>query len=143
MLETAGRPSVQPFPTPSACDITLPPVSTTLNTTLSTQSDTISNTTSSITSNPITNHTISTIANTTSTAASISARPVVVPSKINSTVYTWQRRAIRQAMLDQTDVFQPVATSPPPGQIPSRADHPAPRLNIVSHKSRNHRSPDL
>ncbi|KAI4240430.1 MAG: hypothetical protein L6R40_005141 [Gallowayella cf. fulva] len=42
------------------------------------------------------------------------------------------RRAAEQAMIDQTEVFQPIATGPPPRSIPSRDDHPAPRLNIVS-----------
>lgn len=31
-----------------------------------------------------------------------------------------------------TDVFQPVATGPPPHQLPSRGGHPVPRLGIVS-----------
>ncbi|KAL8956189.1 MAG: hypothetical protein Q9183_006387, partial [Haloplaca sp. 2 TL-2023] len=31
---------------------------------------------------------------------------------------------------DQTEVFQPVATGPPPPQIRDRTDHPVPRLNI-------------
>lgn len=31
-----------------------------------------------------------------------------------------------------TDIFLPVATDAPPRQIPSRGDHPAPRLGIVS-----------
>lgn len=30
-----------------------------------------------------------------------------------------------------TDIFQPVASGAPPRQIPSRGDHPAPRLGIV------------
>ena len=30
------------------------------------------------------------------------------------------------------DPFQPIATTAPPSQIPSRNDHPVPRLNIVS-----------
>lgn len=30
-----------------------------------------------------------------------------------------------------TDVFQPVATGPPPKQITARADHPLPKLGIV------------
>ncbi|KAL8723083.1 MAG: hypothetical protein Q9225_000554 [Loekoesia sp. 1 TL-2023] len=46
-----------------------------------------------------------------------------------------ERRAAEQAMIDQTEVFQAVATSPPPSQIPSRGDHPAPRLNIASQSS--------
>lgn len=29
------------------------------------------------------------------------------------------------------DIFKPVATGPPPGQIQSRGDHPAPRIGIV------------
>ena len=31
-----------------------------------------------------------------------------------------------------TDVFKPVSTGPIPKQIPTRSDHPVPRLNIVS-----------
>lgn len=41
----------------------------------------------------------------------------------------------RNSMFDRmgsTNVFLPVATGPPPQQIPSRGDHPVPRLGIVS-----------
>lgn len=56
---------------------------------------------------------------------------LVTSPKINSTRQYLGRRVGGQAMIDQTEVFRPVATTPPPRHIPFRGDHPAPRLNIV------------
>lgn len=94
VLETDGRPSIQPFPTPS--------VSRRMNSTVSCYRN-------------------------TSTA---SVKPIA-SAKANITIHSFQRRAAEQAMIDHTEVFQAVATSPPPVQIPSRGDHPVRRLNIV------------
>ncbi|KAI4129135.1 MAG: hypothetical protein LQ338_002370 [Usnochroma carphineum] len=93
-LETDGRPSLQPFPTPEARNVTISTVLPRSNTTHASHTPLIS-------------------------------------SEANSTVHSWRRRAAEQAMLDQTEVFQPLATGPPPSQIPSRGDHPAPRLKIA------------
>ncbi|KAL8671843.1 MAG: hypothetical protein Q9168_003659, partial [Polycauliona sp. 1 TL-2023] len=105
VLETAGRASVIPFPTPS-----VPPVTITTGTTGST-----------VVVPPL------------NTATGYSR--LLTSPKINSTHRYLGRRAIGQAMIDQTEVFQPVATQPPPRQIPSRGDHPAPRLNIAPQSS--------
>lgn len=67
---------------------------------------------------------------TPSNSPIISAKAVLT-SKSNWTGRYHGRRAAEQAMIDQTEVFQPIATGPPPRSIPSRDDHPAPRLNIV------------
>ncbi|KAI4276596.1 MAG: hypothetical protein LQ337_002379 [Flavoplaca oasis] len=102
-LETDGRTSIQPFPTPSVPPVTIPielPSAT-----------------------PSSN---------TSTAAY--SRLFISP-KTNSTRWYFGRRAVGQAMIDQTEVFQPVATQAPPRHIPQRGDHPAPRLNIVPQSS--------
>jgi endo-1,3(4)-beta-glucanase len=37
--------------------------------------------------------------------------------------------------LDANNIFQPIATDAPPSQIPSRGDHPVPRLNIQRQQS--------
>ncbi|KAL8841632.1 MAG: hypothetical protein Q9170_000846 [Blastenia crenularia] len=99
VLETQGRPSVQPFPTP-----TVPAIA-------------------KLTTLPAWN------------ASTVSAKPYTAIGRSNLTSHTFARRAAEQAMIDQTSAFQPVATSPPPGQIPSRGDHPAPRLNIAPQNS--------
>ncbi|KAL8927183.1 MAG: hypothetical protein Q9172_001507, partial [Xanthocarpia lactea] len=98
VLETDGRPSIQPFPSPSVPPVTVP-------------------TALSATAPPL----------NTSTGYS----KIVTSPKINSTYRYLGRRAVKQAMIDQTEVFRPVATQPPPRHIPLRGDHPAPRLNIA------------
>lgn len=94
-LETEGRPSVQPFPTPSVSSIANLTILPTFN------------------------------------VSHASVKPIA-SSKSNFTIHSWNRRAANKAMVDQTNVFRPMATGAPPSQIPSRADHPVPRLNIVS-----------
>ncbi|KAI4139864.1 MAG: hypothetical protein LQ341_004055 [Variospora aurantia] len=93
-LETEGRPSVQPFPTPSVSSIANLTILSTFN------------------------------------VSYASGKPLA-SSRSNFTIHSWNRRAANKAMVDQTDVFRPMATGAPPSQIPSRADHPVPRLNIA------------
>ncbi|KAL8658318.1 MAG: hypothetical protein Q9226_001098 [Calogaya cf. arnoldii] len=102
VLETDGRPSIQPFPTPSVPPVTIP--------------------TFSLVAAPTTN-------------TSTGYLKLVTSPKTNSTRQYLGRRAVGQAMIDQTEVFRPVATTPPPRHIPSRGDHPAPRLNIAPQSS--------
>ncbi|KAL9061962.1 MAG: hypothetical protein Q9206_000148 [Seirophora lacunosa] len=94
VLEIDGRPSVQPFPTPSVSSIANLTIFPTFN------------------------------------ISHASIKPLA-SSRSNSTVHSWSRRAAGKAMVEQTDVFRPMATGAPPRQIPSRADHPVPRLNIA------------
>ncbi|KAL9001355.1 MAG: hypothetical protein Q9169_000246 [Polycauliona sp. 2 TL-2023] len=102
VLETEGRPPVEPFPTPSIPSVTI------------------------------------------STASSVDSSRSFIPTGYsrlatspggNSTRRYLGRRALGQAMIDQTEVFQPIATQAPPRHIPSRGDHPAPRLNIAPQAS--------
>ena len=44
------------------------------------------------------------------------------------------------AAMTVSDIFQPIATESPPSQVPSRGDHPVPRLGIVSRAFRITRS---
>ncbi|KAL8766185.1 MAG: hypothetical protein Q9209_006950 [Squamulea sp. 1 TL-2023] len=102
VLETDGRPSIQPFPTNSVPPVSVPTVLPTIVPSLYASSD-----------------------------GSTTYPKLVISSQNNSTRRYLGRRAVGQAMIDQTEVFQPVATQPPPPLIPSRGDHPAPRLNIA------------
>ncbi|KAI4280093.1 MAG: hypothetical protein L6R38_004730, partial [Xanthoria sp. 2 TBL-2021] len=84
-LETDGRPSIQPFPTPSVPPVTIPTVFS-----------------------------------------------VAAPPSNTSTGYS---KLVTSPKINSTQVFRPVATTPPPRHIPSRGDHPAPRLNIAPQSS--------
>ncbi|KAL8726710.1 MAG: hypothetical protein Q9181_005948 [Wetmoreana brouardii] len=74
----------------------------------------------------------------TTTAAVFASRTAVISAKprpsstTNSTRHYFARRA---PMIDQTEVFRPVATTPPPSNILWREDHPVQRLNIAHQNS--------
>ncbi|KAL8695155.1 MAG: hypothetical protein Q9218_000323 [Villophora microphyllina] len=89
-LESEGRSSAQPFPTPW----------------------------------------ITTTAIVLATNSSINATKPSPTRIFNSTSHSIGRRVAVQAMLDQTEAFQPMATGPPPFSISPRSDHPVPKLNL-------------
>lgn len=150
-LETTGNPSVQPFPTgPTTVNSTLSPLSTsapfsnatetgpsTLTTDVPVPTTTL---TTVITSTQATSISVATVVSG-KTTTTLKATSLVIPSTSSSvmatTIKSGQLPEITTASdcwdtlgCDGQDIFEPVALGPIPSQIPSRGDHPQPRLGI-------------
>lgn len=54
------------------------------------------------------------------------------PSITNVTIAMAMPQVPMEAAGASVDLFQAIATTPPPSQITSRSDHPVPRLGVVS-----------
>ena len=153
-LETAGNPSVQPFPTslPSPVTSSLQPLNSSapFNNATETSPSLISTTlivpTATVTiilSKTVTTtvpvetvvdgHTMTTLKETTEVVTSTGTQVLnttIAPGTISRAVPTPLATCYDNAGCTGQDIFEPVALGPVPDNIPTRDDHPQPRLGI-------------
>lgn len=151
-LETTGNPSVQPFPTGQTTSLnsTLSPISTSAPSSNATETgpSTLS-TDVSVPTTTLTTVILSTVESSVpvptvvsgKTTSTLSATSVVIPSTASTVLATTIKSGQVPHITTESDcwdtmgcngqdIFEPVALGPVPSQIPSRDDHPQPRLGI-------------
>lgn len=136
-LETGGNPPVQPFATsiPTVTGPTLSPSSGVFNTTHAHAKTTIIRTLTIPSTRVVTVvvHGSTTFISTTTPIETALNYPVVnatnVPANPAPTIAV---NSTNGTIMTGQNVFLPVGTGPVPSNIPSRGDHPVPRLGIVS-----------